>query len=42
MMPTGGEQEQREILAYLLLEHDWVSGTAIFNDQTLSQILLAQ
>jgi len=41
-MPTSGEQEQREVLSYLLLDHDWVSGTTIFNVDTLSQISLSQ
>ncbi len=41
-MPTSGEQEQWEVLSYLLLEHDWVSGTTIFNVDTLSQISLSQ
>ena len=39
-MPISGEQKQREVLSYLLLEHNWVSGTAVFNPNTLSQILL--
>ncbi|MFC1846519.1 DUF2202 domain-containing protein [Chloroflexota bacterium] len=41
-MPSSGEQEQWEVLSYILLEHDWVSGTTIFNVDTLSQILLSQ
>lgn len=41
-MPNSGEQEQWEVLSYLLLEHDWVSGTTIFNMDTLSQISLSQ
>ena len=41
-MPSSGEQEQWEVLSYLLLEHDWVSGTTIFNVDTLSQISLSQ
>jgi mono/diheme cytochrome c family protein len=40
-MPISGEQKQWEVLSYLLLEHNWVSGTAVFNPNTLSQILLA-
>jgi hypothetical protein len=40
-MPTSGEQEQWEVLSYLLLEHDWVSGNTIFNPGTLSQISLS-
>ena len=39
-MPIRGEQKQWEVLSYLLLEHNWVSGTAVFNPNTLSQILL--
>lgn len=41
-MPNSGEQEQWEVLSYLLLEHDWVSGTTIFNMDNLSQISLTQ
>lgn len=41
-MPNSGEQEQWEVLSYLLLEHDWVSGTTIFNMDALSQISLSQ
>jgi len=41
-MPNSGEQEQWEVLSYLLLEHDWVSGTTIFNVDNLSQISLSQ
>jgi hypothetical protein len=41
-MPTRGAQEQWEVLSYLLLEHNWVSGTATFNLDTLSQIALSQ
>ena len=41
-MPTSGEQEQWEVLSYLLLEHNWVAGNAIFNQDTLSQIALSQ
>jgi hypothetical protein len=41
-MPAGGKQAQWEILSYLLLEHYWVSGDAIFNADTLSQIPLSQ
>jgi hypothetical protein len=40
-MPISGEQKQWEVLSYLLLEHNWVSGTAVFNPNTLSQILLS-
>lgn len=39
-MPISVKQQQWEVLAYLLVEHKWVSGTAIFNPDTLSQILL--
>jgi mono/diheme cytochrome c family protein len=39
-MPISGEQKQWEVLSYLLLEHGWVSSTAVFNPNTLSQILL--
>jgi len=41
-MPNSGELEQWEVLSYLLLEHEWVSGDAIFNVDTLSQISLSQ
>jgi hypothetical protein len=41
-MPNSGEQEQWEVLSYLLLEHEWVSETATFNADTLSQISLTQ
>lgn len=41
-MPNSGVQEQWEVLSYLLLEHDWVSGTTIFGIDTLSQISLSQ
>lgn len=41
-MPNSGEQEQWEVLSYLLLEHDWVSETMIFDVDTLSQISLSQ
>ena len=41
-MPISGEQKQWEVLSYLLLEHDWVSGSTIFNPNTLSQIALTQ
>ncbi|MFC1865581.1 DUF2202 domain-containing protein [Chloroflexota bacterium] len=41
-MPNRGEQEQWEVLSYLLVEHDWVSGTTIFNVGTLPQISLTQ
>ena len=40
-MPMSGVQKQWEVLAYLLLGHDWVSETAIFNPDTLSQITLS-
>ncbi|MGI2335258.1 MAG: DUF2202 domain-containing protein [Dehalogenimonas sp.] len=40
-MPTRGQQDEWEVLSYLLLEHNWVSGDAIFNEDTLSQILLS-
>jgi hypothetical protein len=40
-MPINGTQKQWEVLAYLLLEHNWVSGTAIFNPEGLSQIVLS-
>ena len=39
-MPNSGEQDQWEVLSYILLEHGWVSGTEIFNVDTLSQISL--
>ena len=41
-MPISGEQKQWEVLSYLLVEHNWVSGTTIFNPGTLSQIALSQ
>jgi hypothetical protein len=41
-MPSGGQQEQREVLAYLLLEHGWVSGNTVFNQGTLPQIALSK
>jgi hypothetical protein len=41
-MPISGKQAQWEVLSYLLLEHDWVSGDTIFNADTLSQISLSQ
>jgi mono/diheme cytochrome c family protein len=41
-MPMSGKQKQWEVLSYLLLEHNWVSGTTIFNPDTLSQIALSQ
>jgi hypothetical protein len=41
-MPISGEQKQWEVLSYLLLEHDWVSGNTIFNPDTLSQIALSK
>jgi hypothetical protein len=41
-MPISGKQKQWEVLSYLLLEHNWVSGTTIFNPDTLSQIALSQ
>jgi hypothetical protein len=41
-MPSKGQQEQREVLAYLLLEHGWVSGNTVFNPDTLSQIALTK
>ncbi len=40
-MPMSGVQKQWEVLSYLLLGHDWVSETAIFNPDTLSQITLS-
>lgn len=40
-MPMSGTQKQWEVLSYLLLLHDWVSETAIFNPDTLSQITLS-
>ncbi len=40
-MPMSGTQKQWEVLAYLLLEHEWVPETAIFNPDTLSQITLS-
>jgi len=41
-MPISGKQKQWEVLSYLLLGHNWVSGTTIFNPNTLSQITLSQ
>jgi hypothetical protein len=41
-MPTSGQQEQWEVLSYLLLEHNWVFGNTIFNPGTLSQIALSR
>jgi hypothetical protein len=41
-MPTSGEQEQWQVLSFLLFQHDWVSGSAIFNLDTLSQISISQ
>lgn len=41
-MPTSGEQEEWNVLAYLLLEHGWVSGTTVFNANSLSQIPLTK
>ena len=41
-MPASGEQERWEVLAYLLVEHGWVSNSVVFNKDTLSQITLSQ
>ena len=41
-MPASGQQERWEVLSYLLLEHGWVSGSTVFNADTLSQIPLSQ
>ncbi|MDV2989079.1 MAG: DUF2202 domain-containing protein [Dehalogenimonas sp.] len=41
-MPTRGQQDEWEVISYLLLEHNWVSGDAVFNKDTLSQILLTR
>jgi hypothetical protein len=41
-MPISGEQQQWEVLSYLLLEHEWVSGNTVFNLDILSQISLSQ
>jgi hypothetical protein len=41
-MPAGAVQKQWEVLSYMLVEHNWVSGSATFNPDTLSQIALSQ
>lgn len=39
-MPTRGPQDEWEVLSYLLLEHEWVSGDAVFSQETLDEIPL--
>ena len=39
-MPAGGQQDQWEILSYLLVKNNWVSGDTIFNPDTLFEILI--